>query len=134
MAMSVRLRPGQAQDLPDIASVDIVASPNHPIVSIPFAKAADRHAVFQARFTYLFHHPEYKFIVATLEEEVVGFLIWRKPEKNVDVERWEPKLPDGTDLRLFGVFIPAIEQNRLQYDNDELYGMRATDCTRFGLK
>ena len=121
--MSVKLRPAQAEDLPDIAALDISAHPNFPIVTIPFAKASDCQAVFLSRYTYFFHHPEYHYIVATSGEEIVGFLLWGKPNKGVDFKEWEPQLPDGTNLKFFEFLLPAIEEEKAKYFNPELYGM-----------
>ena len=121
--MSITIRPGEAKDLPDIAAVDIAANPDHPIVSIPFAKASDRQAVYLDRHTYYFNHPEYHFIVATSDDEIVGTLLYREPEKGLNIPEWEPKLPDGTNLKFFETLLPLIEKNNARYDDKSLYGM-----------
>lgn len=119
--MPIDLRPGQPVDLPDIAAVDIAANYNHPAIEIPFAKASDCHAVILDRYTYFFNHPEYHFLVATSEDEVVGFLVWRKPGDE-GIAKWEPKLPEGTNLKFFRTLLPASEMDKARYDNDGLYG------------
>jgi hypothetical protein len=120
--MSISLRPGVSYDLPAVAALDVAANFTHPVVALPFTKPSDCYDVFLDRYTYFFNHPEYHFIVAISDEETVGFLVWRKPgvEKT---GKWEPKLPEGTNLEFFGTFIPASEMDKARYDNEGLYGM-----------
>ena len=119
--MAIQLRPGLSSDLPAIAALDIAANYNHPVIVIPFARPSDCQAVFLERYTYFFNQPEFHFTVATSAEEIVGFLVWRKPGEE-KIAKWEPKLPEGTDSKFFGKFMPASEKDKARYEDEGLYG------------
>jgi hypothetical protein len=120
--MVIQLRPGLSSDLPTIAALDIVANHDHPIIAIPFVQPSDCQTIFLDRYTYFFNQPEFYFIVATSKDEIVGFLVWRK-SGDEKIPKWEPKLPEGTNLKFFGIFISASEKDKASYDNEGLYGM-----------
>jgi hypothetical protein len=116
---TLTLRPALASDLPTIAALDLEANPTHLIIAIPFANASDRQKTFLSRCTYQFNHPDYNLIISVSEEKIVGFLVWRKQEKILE---WKPNLPEGTDLKFFGKFLPALEGNKKKFDPFECYG------------
>jgi hypothetical protein len=123
--MSIAVRTALEGDLPAILKADAAANFTHPAFTIPWKSAADCEAVILSRFRFLFNNrnPEYTFLVATAENEVIGYLMYQKPPMEEEQKEWEPNnLPDGTNVRFFEKVMGEVKAAKSQYDLKGYWG------------
>lgn len=122
--MSITIRTALEGDIPAIYKLEAAAQSTHPVFTIPWKSAADCDAMFMDRFKYFFNsrNPEYTFLVATAENENIGYLLYQKPPTEGERKEWEPTLPDGTNMRFFEKVLAEGKANKNQYDLKGYWG------------
>jgi len=142
--MAISLRPTIPSDIPSIAILDAAANAYHPLISIPWASAADRHAVWLSRLSdFLSKKSKYYFISAVasgevkdggqekddeVAEKVVGYLIGTYPEaewKKEDNGEWQPDFPDGTKKEVFGYYLPFVIKEQAGLLKPDMYELES---------
>lgn len=124
--MSITIRTGLEEDFQAMYTMDFAANAAHPVYVIPW-NAADPGALkawILDRYKHLYHsrNPGYTFLVAVAGDEIIGYLLYKKPPVEGETEEWNPDFPDGTDLNFFGRVFGEIKAAKKQYNLKEYWG------------
>jgi hypothetical protein len=92
-----------------MCKMDSAVNLTHPVYVIPW-KAAGPGS------------PEYTFLVATVGDEIVGYLLYQKPPGEEEPGEWDPKFPDGTNLKFFEKVFREIKAAKKQYNLKDCWG------------
>jgi hypothetical protein len=122
--MSISIRPGTSADFPQIAALEAKANADYPIYTIGFPSTAALETVMLSRLPFYLQNPHYHLLAATTaEDEVVGLLIGKGTAKDGSkVEKWVPKMPEGTDLKFFEYYFGLVEKQKKETEVDGLAG------------
>jgi len=133
--MSISIRPATPADFPKIAAVEAKANADDPGFTIGFPSTAALETVFLNRLPFYHRHPHYQLLVAvTAEDEVVGNLIAKGTAKDGSfVEKWEPKLPEGSNLKFFEYYFGLVSKQKKESGVEGLAGMSVFLCAAFKL-
>jgi hypothetical protein len=106
--------------------MDLAANATHPFYIIPWKTAGlgACEAFILDRYEYLYHsrNPEYTFLVATAGDEIVGYLIYRKPLGEGEPGEWNPTFPNGTNLKFFDKVFGEVKAAKKQYNLKGYWG------------
>jgi hypothetical protein len=124
--MSIRIRTALEKDFVAMHKMDFAANATHPFYIIPWKTAGlgACAAFILDRYEYLYHrrNPEYTFLVATAGDEIVGYLIYRKPLGEEEPEEWNPTFPNGTNLKFFDKVFGEVKAAKKQYNLKDYWG------------
>jgi hypothetical protein len=76
------------------------------------------------RYEYLYHtrHAKITFLVAVVENEIAGYLIYKTPPGEEEPEEWNPTFPDGTNSKFFELIFGKLKVSRAQYNLKNHWG------------
>jgi len=120
-----QIRPATEADLPEIAELDFTANHDHPVTLIPWEKSSDAPPLFLSHHQqYYWKLPSYHYSVATIDEKIVGFILWEEHiEPDVSTEEVPfPPFPEGTDITFFDYFVGQWMEASAPFDKKGLWG------------
>lgn len=124
--MSIKVRTALEEDFLAIYQLDYAANVTHPFYVIPWKVAGPgaSEAFVLDRYKNLYHsrNPECGFLVAMAGDEIVGYLLYKKPPGKEEPEEWSPDFPDGTDLRLFELVEEKVKVSKKDYNLKDCWG------------
>jgi hypothetical protein len=124
--MSITIRTALGEDFPAMCKMDLASNATHPVYVIPWKATGPGacEAFIMDRYKYLYHsrNPEYTFLVAVAEDEVIGYLIYQKPPLEEEPREWKPNLPDGTNMRFFEKVFGDVQEAKKQYNLKDCWG------------
>jgi len=124
--MSVTVRTALEADFLAMYKMDSATNASHPFYIIPWKAAGPGacRAWILDRYRHLYNScsPKYTFLVATAEDEIIGYLLYQKPLGEEEPEEWNPTLPDGTNLRFFEKVTGEVKVAKSQYHLKDFWG------------
>ena len=124
--MPVTVRTALEEDFLDMYKMDLATNATHPFYVIPWKATGPGacEAWILDRYKYLYHsrNPEYTFLVATAGDEIVGYLLYQTPPGEGELGKWNPSLPNGTNLKFFEKVIREVKVAKKQYNLKDCWG------------
>jgi hypothetical protein len=124
--MSITVRIALEEDFLAMCKMDLAASATHPVYVIPWKAtgpwACEAFILDRYNYLYLSRNPEYTFLVATAGDEIIGYLLYAKPPGEEESGEWNPRFPDGTNLRFFEKVFGQLREAKKQYNLKDCWG------------
>jgi hypothetical protein len=106
--------------------MDYAANITHPFYVIPWKATApgacEAWVLDRYRHLYETQNPKGTFLVATAGDEIVGYLLYKHPPGEGELEEWNPSLPEGADMIFFEKVFGEVKKAKKLYDPKGCWG------------